>query len=267
VPFLGSIVLVAVGLYIRLRTEESPIFAAIRRTQAIESRPVVEVVRQFGPTIVKGVGAKLIEACTFAMYTMIVLAYGKAHGIAQSLLLQTVIVAVMLELLTIPLAGALSDRIGRRTTFIAGALLHVLLVIPFFHAIDSGNRLAIQLVMILAITVGHSLCYAPQAALFPELFPARVRCSGIALIWQIGSLLGSGVLGLVAVKLIQVTQGNAAALIGYVAVLGIVSAASLFALPETAPRRRNGDLYDWGHGEPAAAPAQRVPSSSSAVQP
>ncbi len=62
--------------------------------------------------------------------------------------------------------------------------------------------------MILAISVGHSLCYAPQAALFPELFPARVRCSGIALIWQIGSLIGSGVLGLLAVKLIQITHGN-----------------------------------------------------------
>lgn len=266
VPFLGSIVLVIVGLYIRLRTEESPIFAAIRQTQAIESRPVIEVVRQFGSTIVKGVGAKLIEACTFAMYTMIVLAYGKAHAISQSLLLQTIIVAVTLELLTIPLAGALSDRIGRRPTFIAGALLHVLLVIPFFHALDSGNRFAIQLVMILAITVGHSLCYAPQAALFPELFPARVRCSGIALIWQVGSLLGSGVLGLAAVKLIQATHGDPAALIGYVAVLGIISAASLFALPETAPRRRGGDLYDWGHGNADAAAAKRVPFTSSVAQ-
>lgn len=246
-PFLGSIVLVAVGLYIRLRTEESPIFAAIRRTKAIATRPVVEVVEQFGPLIAKGVGAKLIEACTFAMYTMIVLAYGKAHGIAQSLLLQTVIVAVALELVTIPFAGALSDRIGRRTTFIAGALLHVLLAWPFFVAIDSGSRIAIQIVMILAISVGHSLCYAPQAALFPELFPARVRCSGIALIWQVGSLLGSGVLGLAAVKLLQATHGSPLALVAYVVVLGVVSAISLACLPETAPRRRSSavDLHDW----------------------
>jgi len=132
-PFLGSIVLVVVGLYIRLRTEESPVFAEMRKTQAIESRPVVEVVRQFGPTILKGVGAKLIEACTFAMYTMIVLAYGRVHGISESLLLQTIIVAVTLELIAIPLAGALSDRIGRRATFIAGSLLQVLLVVPLFH--------------------------------------------------------------------------------------------------------------------------------------
>ncbi|BDC38341.1 MFS transporter [Paraburkholderia terrae] len=245
-PFLGSIVLVVVGLYIRLRTEESPIFASIRETKAVESRPVVEVVKQFGPTIVKGVGAKLIEACTFAMYTMIVLAYGRAHGISESLLLQTIIVAVVLELFAIPLAGALSDRIGRRTTFIAGAVLQVLLVVPLFHAVDSGNRLAIQAAMILAISVGHSLCYAPQASLFPELFPARVRCSGIALIWQIGSLIGSGVLGLVAVKLIQATHGNSIGLVIYVALLGIVSAVCIFLLPETAPARRGGDLHDWG---------------------
>ena len=252
-PFLGSIVLVVVGLYIRLRTEESPIFASIRETKAVESRPVVEVVKQFGPTIVKGVGAKLIEACTFAMYTMIVLAYGRAHDISESLLLQTIIVAVVLELLAIPLAGALSDRIGRRTTFIAGAVLQVLLVVPLFHAVDSGSRLAIQAAMILAISVGHSLCYAPQASLFPELFPARVRCSGIALIWQIGSLIGSGVLGLVAVKLIQATHGASIGLVVYVAVLGIISAVCIFLLPETAPARRGGDLHDWGAPQREAA--------------
>jgi MHS family shikimate/dehydroshikimate transporter-like MFS transporter len=261
-PFLGSIVLVAVGLYIRLRTEESPIFASIRETKAVESRPVVEVVKQFGPTIVKGVGAKLIEACTFAMYTMIVLAYGRAHGISESLLLQTIIVAVVLELLAIPLAGALSDRIGRRTTFIAGAVLQVLLVVPLFHAVDSGNRLAIQTAMILAISIGHSLCYAPQASLFPELFPARVRCSGIALIWQIGSLIGSGVLGLVAVKLIQATHGNSVGLVIYVALLGIVSAICLFLLPETAPARRGGDLHDWG--APQREPALHEASAPAA---
>ncbi|BCF92529.1 MULTISPECIES: MFS transporter [Paraburkholderia] len=261
-PFLGSIVLVVVGLYIRLRTEESPIFASIRETKAVESRPVVEVVKQFGPTIVKGVGAKLIEACTFAMYTMIVLAYGRAHGISESLLLQTIIVAVVLELLAIPLAGALSDRIGRRTTFIAGAVLQVLLVVPLFHAVDSGNRLAIQAAMILAISIGHSLCYAPQASLFPELFPARVRCSGIALIWQIGSLIGSGVLGLVAVKLIQATHGNSIGLVIYVALLGIVSAICLFLLPETAPARRGGDLHDWG--APQREPALHEASAPAA---
>ena len=261
-PFLGSIVLVVVGLYIRLRTEESPIFASIRETKAVESRPVVEVVKQFGPTIVKGVGAKLIEACTFAMYTMIVLAYGRAHDISQSLLLQTIIVAVVLELLAIPLAGALSDRIGRRTTFIAGAVLQVLLVVPLFHAVDSGNRLAIQAAMILAISVGHSLCYAPQASLFPELFPARVRCSGIALIWQIGSLIGSGVLGLVAVKLIQATHGNSIGLVIYVALLGIVSAVCIFLLPETAPARRGGDLHDWG--APQREPASHEAHASAA---
>ncbi|MEX3937310.1 MFS transporter [Paraburkholderia phymatum] len=261
-PFLGSIVLVVVGLYIRLRTEESPIFASIRETRAVESRPVVEVVKQFGPTIVKGVGAKLIEACTFAMYTMIVLAYGRAHDISESLLLQTIIVAVVLELLAIPMAGALSDRIGRCTTFIAGAVLQVLLVVPLFHAVDSGNRLAIQAAMILAISVGHSLCYAPQASLFPELFPARVRCSGIALIWQIGSLIGSGVLGLVAVKLIQATHGNSIGLVIYVALLGIISAVCIFLLPETAPARRGGDLHDWG--APQREAASREPRASAA---
>jgi MFS family permease len=116
--------------------------------------------------------------------------------------------------------------------------------------------------MILAISVGHSLCYAPQASLFPELFPARVRCSGIALIWQIGSLIGSGVLGLVAVKLIQATHGNSIGLVIYVALLGIVSAVCIFLLPETAPARRGGDLHDWG--APQREPALHEAHASAA---
>jgi len=266
VPFLASALLVALGLYIRLRTEESPIFATIQRTKAISTRPLNEVVKQFGPIIVKGVGAKLIEACTFAMYTMIVLAYGKSHGIDQGMMLQTVIVAVALELVTIPLAGALSDRIGRRTTFLIGALLHVVLAVPFFLALNTGHRGPLQLVMILAISIGHCLCYAPQASMFPELFPARVRCSGIALIWQIGSLLGSGILGLIAVKLIQATNGNSLALILYVVVLGLVSVVSLIALPETAPRRRGGDLYDWGGASAADQSAETAAAFASSSQ-
>jgi MFS family permease len=245
IPFLLSLLLVIVGLFIRLRIDESPVFAEIRKTKAVESRPVVEVIKLYPGIIIKGVCAKLIEACAFAMFTVIVLAFGKANQLSESVLLQTMIVAVILEIFSIPLMGKLSDRIGRKPVYMAGAVLLAVGIIPFFLALKLDTFWITQIAMILALTFGHSMCYAPQASFFPELFPTRIRCSGIALIWQIGSLIGSGILGLVAVKILQMTGGDYHGLAIYMIVLGIVSVIGLALLPETAPSRREDEYHSW----------------------
>lgn len=245
IPFLLSLLLVIVGLFIRLRIDESPVFAQIRQTKAEESRPLVEVIRDYPGIVTKGVCAKLIEACTFAMFTVIVLAYGKANNLDANILMETMIVAVILEVIAIPLMGALCDKIGRKPVYITGALLQVIMIVPFFLAINQDSFWLTQLVMIIVLSVGHSMCYAPQASYFPELFPTHIRCSGIALIWQIGSLIGSGVLGLVAVKILQVTGGHYYGLAAYVIVLGIVSIIGLLLMPETAPSRRDAEYHEW----------------------
>ncbi|MBN5265155.1 MHS family MFS transporter [Serratia marcescens] len=219
IPFLLSLLLVLVGLFIRLRIDESPVFTQIRATKAVESRPVVEVARRYPGLIGKGVCAKLIEACAFAMFTVIVLAYGKANHLNETILLEAMIVAV----------------------------LQVVCIVPFFMAINLDSFWVTQIAMIVVLTFGHSMCYAPQASYFPELFPTRVRCSGIALIWQIGSLIGSGILGLLAVKILQVTGGHYYGLAGYMMVLGVVSAIGLSLMPETAPARRKQEYQDWHH--------------------
>lgn len=236
IPFLLSLLLVIVGLFIRLKIDESPVFTQIRATKAVESRPVVEVARRYPGLIGKGVCAKLIEACAFAMFTLIVLAYGKANHLNESILLEAMIVAVLLEIFAIPLMGRLSDRLGRKPVYIAGALLQVVCIVPFFMAINLDSFWVTQIAMIVVLTFGHSMCYAPQASYFPELFPTRVRCSGIALIWQIGSLIGSGILGLLAVKILQVTGGHYYGLAGYMMVLGVVSAIGHRPEPDAGNR-------------------------------
>lgn len=245
IPFLLSLLLVIVGLFIRLKIDESPVFAQIRETKAEESRPLVEVIRDFPGIVVKGVCAKLIEACTFAMFTVIVLAYGKANNLDANILMETMIVAVIIEIVAIPLMGSLCDRIGRKPVYIMGALLQVVMIIPFFLAINQDNFWLTQLVMILVLSFGHSMCYTPQASYFPELFPTHIRCSGIALIWQLGSLIGSGILGLVAVKILQVTGGHYYGLATYVIVLGVISVIGLLMMPETAPQRLKREYQQW----------------------
>lgn len=245
IPFLLSLLLVIVGLFIRLKIDESPVFAQIRKTKAEESRPLVEVIRDYPSIVVKGVCAKLIEACTFAMFTVIVLAYGKANNLDSNILMETMIVAVAFEILAIPLMGALCDKIGRKPVYITGTIIQIVTIIPFFLSINQDNFWLTQLAMIIVITLGHSMCYAPQASFFPELFPTHIRCSGIALIWQLGSLIGSGILGLVAVKILQITAGHYYGLASYVLVLGIVSVMALFMMPETAPQRLKYEYHDW----------------------
>jgi MHS family shikimate/dehydroshikimate transporter-like MFS transporter len=246
VPFMLSLVLVAIGLYIRLQLSESPIFAEIRRKREVSSVPIREVFRDHARKVGVGILVKMIETVVFAMYPVLVLAYGKLHAIDPGVLLQSTIVAIVLELLFIPVVGKLTDRFGRRPVYMTGIVLQLVMAYPFFTAVDTGERLPIQIVMILVLSVGHALLFAPQGSMFPELFPARVRCSGIALIWQIGSLIGSGVLGLVAVKMMQVGHGSPIPLIAYVMSVAVVSAIALRWLPETAWNRRgHSDLYDW----------------------
>lgn len=245
IPFLLSAVLVILGLFIRLRIDESPVFAKIRETKAAESRPLKEVVRDYPRIIGFGVLAKLMEAGAFGMFTVIVLAWGKANQLDANILMQTMIVAVLLEIVAIPLMGHLSDRIGRRRVYLLGTLLLTLAIVPWFMALEVNNGWLTQLAMIVVLTLGHSMCYAPQASWFPELFPSHIRCSGIALIWQIGSLVGGGILGLTAIKILQMSGGHYGGLAIYMIVLGLLSLIGITCLPETAPGVRGEEHHDW----------------------
>jgi MHS family shikimate/dehydroshikimate transporter-like MFS transporter len=236
IPFLLSIILVGVGLYIRLKLTESPLFVKVRKQHAEDSRPVVDVVREYGRQILLGSGAKIAESALFTIYAVVVVAYAVNRGIPKDVIANAILIAVGIELFTLPLFGAISDRIGRRPLYLGGALLQLAMAFPFFMLVNTGHKELVWLAMVLVLSVGHAAMYGPQAAFFSELFPTRLRASGVSIIQQVGSLVGGGLASILTAWLLQRSGGEPWLIAGYVAVLATITAASVTMLPETALR-------------------------------
>jgi MFS transporter, MHS family, shikimate and dehydroshikimate transport protein len=236
IPFLLSIVLVGIGLYIRVKLTESPLFVKVRKQHAEDSRPVVDVVREYSRQILLGSGAKIAESALFTIYAVVVVAYAVNRGIPKNVIANAILIAVAIELFTLPLFGALSDRIGRRPVYLGGAVLQFVIAFPFFMLVNTAQKELVWLAMVLVLSVGHAAMYGPQAAFFSELFPTRLRASGVSLVQQFGSLVGGGLASILTAWFLQLSGGEPWLIAGYIAVLAAITAASVVVLPETAPR-------------------------------
>lgn len=232
IPFLASLLLIGIGLYIRLQLSESPLF---QREAQHDPHPLRSAFLTSRRELVLGCGAKLFESTVFTTYAVLITAYAVSRGIPKSLMTTATLIAILIELPLLPVFGALSDRIGRRPVYMAGALLNVGLAFPVFWLVYSGQQSLIWVGLIGTIAIGHAAMYGPEAAFFAELFPTRRRATGVSFVQQIGALIGS-VGGLAAGWLLTLGNGTPWALTSYVVVIGFVTLVCTFLLPETAPR-------------------------------
>jgi metabolite-proton symporter len=231
VPFLASAVLVIVGIVIRLKLMESPAFQRVKETKTEAPKPIVDVVRKYPREVLIAMGMRVAENGAFYVLTVFVLAYGEDElGLSKGTMLTGVIIAAAIGLFTVPLWGALSDRIGRKPLYLAGAVVTTLWGFPLFGLIDTETPVLIWLSIVVGVNLGHDLMYGPQAAYFAELFGTRVRYSGASLGYQLASVFAGGFAPLIATALLAAGGGSPTLVALYMMGMGLISViATLFA--------------------------------------
>jgi MFS family permease len=235
VPFLLSTVLIAVGLFIRLRLLETPAFARVKAAKGEARRPLIEVVREHPRELAVGMGMRVGQAAIYYIYTVFALSYGeRTLGYSRSTVLGGVAAAAVVGLVSIPLWAHLSDRLGRRPVYLAGALVSLAYAFPFFWLLGLGSAGLVWVALVFGLNVGHDLMYGPQAAYFSELFRAQLRYSGASLVYQLASVVSGGVAPLIATWLLA--RSGSGAVAGYMAVMCAITVVATWLAPETHRR-------------------------------
>jgi metabolite-proton symporter len=235
VTFLLSIALVVVGLYIRLHVVETPAFSGVKQAKAEAKLPIVDVLVHHPRSVLLAMGARFAENGAFYIFSVFVLTYATQQlGLPRSQILNGVLIASGLEVITLPIFGALSDRFGRRPIYLGGAILTGLLAFPFFWLLDTRSSGAILLALILALPIAHAAMYGPQASFFSELFGARVRYSGASLGYQLASVFAGGLSPLIATALLAHYGGDPWPVAAYVLGMAVVTVLSVWLATETS---------------------------------
>jgi MFS transporter, MHS family, shikimate and dehydroshikimate transport protein len=242
VPFLASAILVVVGLFIRLKLMESPAFERVKETRSEARRPIVDVVRKYPREVLVAMGMRVAENGCFYILTVFVLAYGEDElGLAKGTMLTGVIIAAAIGLFTVPLWGALSDRVGRRPLYMAGAVVTTLWAFPLFGLMNTETPILIWLSIVVGVNLGHDLMYGPQAAYFSELFGTRVRYSGASLGYQLASVFAGGFAPLVATALLAAGGGSPTLVALYMMAMGLISVVATWYATETYQKDVDAD--------------------------
>jgi MFS family permease len=222
VPFLVSIVLVFVGLFIRLRIMESPVFAQIKRAHRVVKVPALELLRSDAHNVLLAAGTYLAHGVLFYALTVYTLAYTVSeYGLAQNTYLVGITAASAIQIITIPALGALSDKLGRRQVIMFGTLFIVAFAIPLHFLITSQVPALAWLAVVVGICIGHNAVYAPTAALYSEMFPPNVRYSGASLGYQLGGAI-AGFVPLTAASLVGAAGGAYWPIPALVAASGVI---------------------------------------------
>jgi MFS family permease len=258
VPFFLSAILIVVGLWIRLGILETPIFAKLLVENKIEKAPVLEVIKRQPKSIILSALARLTEQTPFYIFTAFVFAYGVGYlKVSRDLLLYSVIAFSMVELFAIPLAGHLSDRIGRKRMYLIGACINFVVAFLFFGLLSTKNPLLIVVGIVLG-AIAHSSVYGPQAALIAEQFTPRMRYSGASIGYQLASIIAGGPAPLIAATLLA-TYKSGTVIAVYVAICAVIGFLAALFMTEYSRKDISSEYEHVGRKPAPAIGAQEEP--------
>lgn len=231
VPFFGSVALVAVGLWIRLGIEETPVFAAVKAENRVVERPVREVLRLQWREVLLTALARSGQQAPFYVFTTFVLDYGtRVLGQARQDMLNLVMVGSCMMMVTVPFWAYVSDRIGRKRMVMIGAAAMIPFSFVYFALLDSRQAGLMALAIVIALPV-HDMQYGPQAAFIAESFTPRLRYSGASLGYQLASITSGGPAPLIALWLYETTRSSLA-IAGFMAASALVGLVAASFLPD-----------------------------------
>ncbi|UIF91078.1 MFS transporter [Cupriavidus sp. UYPR2.512] len=246
VAFLISAGMVFVGMYIRLNVKETPEFAVIKQRNAETQIPFVDMMRRYPGNILKGMGARYIDGVFFNIFGVFSITYlTQTIHISRTEALVGVMAAAIAMCFFIPFFGHLSDRIGRTRVYFWGSLITALSAFPAFWLMlnSGGNTMLLWLSIVVPFGILYAAVYGPEAALFCELFDARVRYTGISFVYQFSGIFASGITPIIATALLRSGGGKPWQICAYVAFAGLVSALSVALIGRgegSQARRENG---------------------------
>jgi MHS family shikimate/dehydroshikimate transporter-like MFS transporter len=208
IPFLISMVLVGVGLYIRMQLEETPVFRDIKAKKEVARLPLVEVLTRHRRAFFTAVGLKLSENSHAVIAGVFTISYVTGTlAMPRNVILSAILLSAVVAFVAILLFGWLSDRVGRRTMFFSSSLFAIVFAFPMFWLLDTRDALTITLTIIAAITFGQMIGFGVGASWYSELFAGPLRYSGASLGFQIGSAIAGGLTPFAAATFMAWTGG------------------------------------------------------------
>jgi MFS transporter, MHS family, shikimate and dehydroshikimate transport protein len=235
VPFLISILLVGVGLYIRLSMDETLAFRRVQAKNEVARMPLAEIFTHHRKSFFVAVGLKVSEIAYASIASVFIISYATANlGLSRSLALNGVFASSAVALFTIPLFGWLSDQVGRKTMFYASCAFCALFAFPFFWLLDTREPAIVVLAIVIAISFGQMVMFGVGAPWYSELFSARLRYSGASLGFQVGAALSGGLTPVIAASLLAWSGGASWPVSLFLIVCAMITATATYFAPEMA---------------------------------
>lgn len=237
VPFWCSVVVVAVGIYLRRRVLESPEFESVKDSGDEHRLPLARLLRTQPRRVLLAMGTNFaLNGYSYVLQVFFLTYITTQLGMAKSVGLTGLFIASAVAIVTIPLFGALSDRVGRRTVYLAGAVFATVFSLAFFPLLDTEIPWVIWLALTIGVAVGAASMFGAQGSFYAELFDTRSRYSGIAFVREVTGALIGGPTPFLATALLAVASGSPWPIAGYMVFTTVVSAVCAALLPETHPR-------------------------------